>query len=158
MMAKLKLSNKQIEVAPVDQAVLLVKLDTIKQRLSATFGAVLMFWLLGLIEPRIMEIGLVPFIWFLLMMGPLVTGIYLLASPVWRALSLVERRNSAVGGIAIGLLAFDYVPLLFFIRGEGSGPVLVLTMMMGLILYSVYRWLGRPAEPNVNLDDLEMFP
>lgn len=36
MMTNLKLSNKQIEAAPVDRAALIVKLDTIKQRLQMT--------------------------------------------------------------------------------------------------------------------------
>ncbi len=158
MMSKLKLPNRQIKAAPINQASLLAKLDAIKQRLSAMFGAVLMFLWLGSIEPGIMETGPVPFIWFLLWSVPLATGIYLLVSPVWRTLPMAERRNSAMGGIAISLLAFDYLPLLEFVMYGESGPFLTLTAMMGLPLYWFYNWLGRPSAANTNQDDLEMFP
>lgn len=158
MMTKLKLSHKEMKAMQVDSAALLVKLNAIKQRLSAMFGAVVMFLWLGTVEPGIMETGPVPFIWFLLWSVPLVTGIYLLVSPVWRTLPLAERRNSAIGGIAIGLLAFDYLPLMEFVMYGEIGPFLTISTMMGLILYAVYRWLERPSSPNSSQNDLDLFP
>ncbi len=158
MMAKLDLLKKQqIEAESVNQEELLSKLAAIKLRLSAMFGAILMFLLLGTVEPGMIDTGPVPFIWFLLWAVPPATGIYLLVSPRWRTLPLAERRNAVLGGIAIGLLAFDCLPLVEAVAYGEFGPFFAVSAMMGLILYAVYRRLERPS-PHTNQDDLDLFP
>ena len=136
--------------------VLLARLEIVKQRLLVLLGAVLMFDFLSLLNPETWEYGPLPFIWGAFIIFPIGLGIYLLASPKWRIISLRDRRVCAIGSFAISLLAVGFLPILLIIYGDFEAvPYTIFVFIIGLILYAVYRKLG--LHTTVSLDD-DMFP
>lgn len=135
---------------------LLIKLEKVKQRLLILFGAVIMFFILGTIEPM-MDADPTPQIWIFLWGTGLVNGIVMLVSSKWRRLPLSERRDCAIGSLAISLVAFGYLPLYLFINGSSEEiPFVIAIVIGGFILAAFYKRLGRPVKA-VELID-EMFP
>ncbi|MCP5099762.1 MAG: hypothetical protein GY943_29765 [Chloroflexi bacterium] len=139
-----------------DVETLMIKLGKIKQRLLILFGAIIMFYLLGMINTDIMETDPAPQVWILLWLIALGQGVYLFASPKWRKIPIIDRRDCGIGALGLSLFAFSYMPFLLFVQDASEAiPFGLMIIIGGLVLYVSYHKLGQPSK--VNLDE-DLFP
>ncbi len=125
------------------------RLQVWERRLWGLSGAAVMFVLLGLIEPEIMEIGPTPGIWVALMFVPLACGIYILVWPSWRSVPFNKRLNHGFGAIGIGFFTWNYLPLYLLMQNsaEDALPFLFFNALGGVVFYSIYKRLQQsPAK------------
>jgi hypothetical protein len=145
------------------------RLVRIRELLRIACGSALTLLVLAFVPPSVFTgEGYSVRFWVMLVLltAPMSCGLWLLFSPTWRQLSLLERKDTiwesfAVSWLATFIWALEMIVARTYINYQvfmgPDMPVIssAITAVFGLGLVFLYRWLNRESQ---TLKSEEMFP